>query len=44
MDTTIDYYNNHAKEFAKDTFSVDLSGLQNDFLSLIEGKGPILDL
>lgn len=44
MDTTIDYYNKHAKEFAKDTYGVDLRCIQDNFLSLIQSKGKILDV
>ena len=43
MKNTIDYYNEHASQFVGSTVSVDLSGMQDLFLSLIPQEGMILD-
>lgn len=41
---TIDYYNNHAEEFANSTLHVDMESLYQPFLSLLPINAHILDL
>ena len=41
---TIDYYNNNAVKFATGTINVDMSTIQNKFLSYLKNEGRILDL
>lgn len=41
---TIDYYNNHAEEFANSTLHVDIESLYQFFLALLPKSAHILDL
>lgn len=41
---TIDYYNNHAEEFANSTLHVDMENLYQPFLALLPETPKILDL
>lgn len=40
---TINYYNKYAKSFVQITRSVDLTNIQNKFLSYLQPKASILD-
>lgn len=41
---TIDYYNNHAEEFANSTLHIDMESLYQPFLALLPENAHILDL
>ena len=43
MSRTLDYYNEHAMEFAKDTSDIEFSSIQNEFLAQLEENSSILD-
>lgn len=43
MSTTIDYYNNHAREFSDSTRDVTFTDVQERFLSLLPSGAAILD-
>lgn len=43
ISTTLDYYNQNAKEFALGTVSVDFHETQNKFLTLLNKKDLVLD-
>ena len=44
ISATIDFYNEHAAQYAAGTLSSDMSQLCNEFLSLLPHRGVILDL
>ena len=44
MNKTIDYYNNNAEEFFKNTLKIKLNDLYNKFLEYIPVGGRLLDL
>lgn len=43
-ETTLRYYDSNAQSFAADTIDVDMSSIQDDFLSLLHSGARILDL
>ena len=43
MNETLDYYEEHAQEFAQATLNADLSSTQDFFLSFLHADGKILD-
>ena len=43
MNTTINYYNNNAKDFAANTQNADMTSLYEEFLAFLPDNGTILD-
>ena len=43
VDTNLNYYNQNAKLFSESTLEVDMTGIYNSFLPLVEANGHILD-